>query len=798
MASPWPISTQWTPTHRIPTMTTTHSTSTSRSASPQHSAALAQAAQVQAASEQAAQTQAAQTPKANPHKRSAAQAQLASPAPRLPGHSLVPRSQMSIQERASSARLARQRRSSDDEIQPDPRFLPAPQTALHPASEHLSNRVSHHTLAPAATGTDTLNSVLDGVQDYPPNDGIDALFGTHTATDDWGLDDLTHLFPNPNAAPGQTNADVHSTNLHSAGAQPQEMDLLDLVGHDTLPPDGLALLEGDALHRGQLAPPEEADLDLGELLDTHSEFDPLSTPLEGHRFSAKAIERAFDSRYILGEHKELMDQLNKPVAQGGVQLQGTQRSRISRFLLHLEAQIPPQNFAQLRGEDISNNCPEALEKAVNDGIKSVELDAGTRAALNATFGLRLRTLGRTTVHGQEPALPEHKALMASLKANTDLNRQQRHLITKLVRYLEAQSPPQSFAQLRGEKSNNECPQALQKVVNDGIKDGGLPTGTCAALNTAFGLKLRGFGRATANGQAPEQPEHKDLMASLQGNTNLSQKQRSSISRFLLHLEAQIPPQNFAQLRGEDISNNCPEALEKAVNDGIKSVELDAGTRAALNATFGLRLRTLGRTTVHGQEPALPEHKALMASLKANTDLNRQQRHLITKLVRYLEAQSPPQSFAQLRGEKSNNECPQALQKVVNDGIKDGGLPTGTCAALNTAFGLKLRGFGRATANGQAPEQPEHKDLMASLQGNTNLSQKQRSSISIFLLHLEQQSPAQSFHDLRGVDLGNDRPLALEQMVNNAIKHERRYERARGALNLAFNLNLKGPSGRNKW
>ncbi|MFM0069499.1 hypothetical protein, partial [Paraburkholderia aspalathi] len=102
------------------------------------------------------------------------------------------------------------------------------------------------------------------------------------------------------------------------------------------------------------------------------------------------------------EHTALMDGLPSGLNQ-------TYRSRVSRFLCHLEQQgsslshLVPAN---------SGVRPAALERAVNAGIRDHGLHANTRAALNRAFGLALQ--GESGRVALAPTFPEHTALMDGL------------------------------------------------------------------------------------------------------------------------------------------------------------------------------------------------------------------------------------------------------------------------------------------------------------------------------------------------------------------------------------------------
>ncbi|WLG43193.1 hypothetical protein [Pseudomonas sp. FP1740] len=84
---------------------------------------------------------------------------------------------------------------------------------------------------------------------------------------------------------------------------------------------------------------------------------------------------------------------------------------------------------------------------------------------------------------------------------------------------------------------------------------------------------------------------------------------------------------------------------------------------------------------------------------------------------------------------------------------------------------------------------EHQTVMAQLP--ENLTAQQRSNISGFLRHLEQQGQRWS---ALAPAAGEERPAALEAAVNTAMKHHRLHTGTRAALNQSFNLALVGPSG----
>ncbi|MFM0069302.1 hypothetical protein, partial [Paraburkholderia aspalathi] len=161
------------------------------------------------------------------------------------------------------------------------------------------------------------------------------------------------------------------------------------------------------------------------------------------------------------------------------ELSQTYRSRVSRFLCHLEqkgsslSHLVPTN---------SGARPAALEQAVNAGIRDHGLSPSTRAALNQAFGLALQAeSGRAAL---APTLPEHTALMDGLPSG--LNQTYRSRVSRFLCHLEQQSS--SWSRLVPANSGVR-PAALERAVNAGIRDHGLQTNTRAALNQAFGYSL---------------------------------------------------------------------------------------------------------------------------------------------------------------------------------------------------------------------------------------------------------------------------------------------------------------------
>ncbi|MEO4017910.1 hypothetical protein, partial [Pseudomonas rossensis] len=271
-------------------------------------------------------------------------------------------------------------------------------------------------------------------------------------------------------------------------------------------------------------------------------------------------------------------------------------------------------------------------------------------------------------------------------------------------------------------------------------------------------------------------EHQAVMAQLP--TTLSRDQRNKISLFLRHLEQQsLSWSALAPAAGEV----RPAALEAAVNTAITQHGLHPGARAAINHVFNVFLQ--GPSGVVRLRPVSPEHQAVMAQLP--TTLSRQQRNKISRFLCHLEQQGLNWStLAPAAGEVR----PAALEAVVNTAITQHGLQTNTRAAINHAFNLVL--LAPSGVVRLIPVWPEHQAVMAQLP--TTLPRNQRNRISRFLCHLEQQGLSWS---TLAPAAGEVRPEALEAAVNTAITQHGLDPGARAAINHAFNVVLRGPSGR---
>jgi hypothetical protein len=258
--------------------------------------------------------------------------------------------------------------------------------------------------------------------------------------------------------------------------------------------------------------------------------------------------------------------------------------------------------------------------------------------------------------------------------------------------------------------------------------------------------------------------------------SLNPPYRSIISGFLRHLEQQGQRWSaLAPVAGE----KRPAALETTVNTAMQDHGLNRNTRAALNHGFNLLLQApSGQVRL---APVQPEHQTVMAQLPES--LGRAHRSCISRFLCHLEQQSQRWSaLAPAAGDRR----PLALEAAVNMAMQDHGLHRNTRAAFNHSFNLLLlppSGWARL-----APVLPEHQTVMAQLPDTLN--SKQRSNISRFLCHLEQQD--QHWSALAPA-AGEVRPAALEAAVNTAMQDHGLDEGTRAAINHGFKLKLKAPS-----
>ncbi|WLG48030.1 hypothetical protein [Pseudomonas sp. FP1740] len=352
-----------------------------------------------------------------------------------------------------------------------------------------------------------------------------------------------------------------------------------------------------------------------------------------------------------------------------------------------------------------------------------------------------------------------------------LDRSYRAKISQFLRHLEHQGQHWSaLAPAAGDRR----PAALEAVVNTAIQEKRLDPGTRAALNLGFNLALLApSGRVRLK---PLLAEHQTVMAQLP--ESLDRRQRSSISRFLCHLEQQDQLWSALAPAAEEVR---PAALETAVNTAMQHHGLDEGTRAALNQGFNLVLQ--GPSGYVRLAPALPEHQTVIAQLPQTFD--HRYRSYISRFLYLLEQQDQLWSaLAPAAGEKR----PAALEAAINTAIQEKRLDPGTRAALNHGFNLALVGpSGRPQLT---PVQPEHQTMMAQLP--ESLGRSYRYCISRFLCHLERQDQRWS---ALAPAAGEKRPLALEAAVNTAIKDHGLASHTRAAINRGFMLKLKAPSWR---
>jgi type II secretory pathway component PulM len=280
---------------------------------------------------------------------------------------------------------------------------------------------------------------------------------------------------------------------------------------------------------------------------------------------------------------------------------------------------------------------------------------------------------------------------------------------------------------------------------------------------------------------PTLPEHINLLKDLP--EGLAQSYRSSIRRFLVHLEEQ--GQSWSQLVPAGSGPGAhPAALEQAVSEGVRHHGLPIGTRTAFNQAFGFKLR--GDIKGVRLAPDLQEHKDLLKDLPEGLDPR--SRSNVKQFLVHLEEQG--QSWSQLVPAGSGPGArPAALEQTVNEGVRHHDLPTNTRASINQAFGFKLQGDKRKVWLG--PDLQEHKDLLKNLPKELNY--RYGSNVKRFLVHLEEQG--QSWSQLVPAGSGpGARPAALEQAVNEGIRQHGLQSSTRAAINQAFGFKLQSKAG----
>ncbi|CAB3774109.1 hypothetical protein [Paraburkholderia humisilvae] len=200
-----------------------------------------------------------------------------------------------------------------------------------------------------------------------------------------------------------------------------------------------------------------------------------------------------------------------------------------------------------------------------------------------------------------------------------------------------------------------------------------------------------------------------------------------------------------------------------------------------STTIAWKPRRRERTT-----PASPEHINLVNNLP--DELSSSRRSNINRLLVYLEKQGLLWSQLVPAGCGPDARL-QVLEQAVNEGVRQNALHPGTRAAISRAFGLVIRG-----ESGQvllAPALQAHLDLLMALP--EGLSQPHRSAINRLLVHLEEQEL--SWPQLVPTDIGGpgSRHPALEQAINDGIRHHGLHPGTRAAINRAFGLSARGRS-----
>jgi hypothetical protein len=389
---------------------------------------------------------------------------------------------------------------------------------------------------------------------------------------------------------------------------------------------------------------------------------------------------------------------------------------------------------------------------------------------HTTITRKSRRSGQTAL-----ASPEHINLVKNLPE--ELSPPYRSNINRLLIHLEERGL--SWSQLVPAGSGPDARHSeLEQTVNEGIRQNALHPGTRAAISRAFGFGIRGeSGRVLL---VPALQAHLDLLTVLP--EGLSQPHRSAINRLLVHLEEQ--GLSWLQLVPADSGQGSrPPALEQVVNEGIRHHGLHHATRVAINRAFGLTIRGGSRPIT--LPPVLQAHTDLMKALPK--DLGQQYRSHINRLLVHLEDERL--SWPQLvpAGSSLGASLP-VLEQAVNEGIRHHGLHPATRVAIKRAFGFTIQT--RSAKGRLAPALQAHIELMKALP--EGLGPQRRSDINQLLVHLEKQGLSWSL--LVPANSGpNARPPALEQAVDEGIRHHGLPSATRSAIHRAFGFPIRAKS-----
>jgi hypothetical protein len=286
-----------------------------------------------------------------------------------------------------------------------------------------------------------------------------------------------------------------------------------------------------------------------------------------------------------------------------------------------------------------------------------------------------------------PVQDAHKDVVSSLPA--DLTKTYRSRVSQFLLYLESRST--DWAKVCGpDVPENRRPARLEELVNTGIKEKKLDSGTRAALNKAFDLDLQSaydLNRQSTSAQFRlKQQAHQDLLKSLPAD--LTKQVRSYVAQFFCHLEEDLG-KKWEDVRAcsPNEPQDRPDTLEVLVNAAIHQGRLQPNTRPALNKAFGLNLQGNIRLA-----PEQSMHQELLQTMPARLPLNllSAYRSRISRFLIHLESLGT--NWAAARGpDVPENRRPAVLEDLVNTAISEYGLNPGTRAALNRAYGLNLLG-----------------------------------------------------------------------------------------------------------
>jgi hypothetical protein len=377
----------------------------------------------------------------------------------------------------------------------------------------------------------------------------------------------------------------------------------------------------------------------------------------------------------------------------------------------------------------------------------------------------------------------HQVVMMQLSSKTQKSAD----IVFVLRFLHhLESLGLDWDSLRGD-TKVARPLELEAQVNAAINGNKVSSRLRSTLNRIYELRLQG-NKGIRPIWKPTSPAHLKFIAE-KIPPSASQKEIGHIRSVLGCLEADNI--EWDAISQPLINNHLkrPLALEVWMNTAIAEGRIIDGTRNTFNKLFGLLIKP-----PVAEKYKLPEHTELIATW-SHKMVGRQKAQVVNFLV-YLESIDSCWSHEiELPEGSTDSKRPMRLEKTVNFATSRARKPRLHCetrAVLNSVFGYELR-----SSITPKPKKLEHLSFLDSLRTTlpNNKPNRRKVFISQFFYYLESENKL--FSDVKRLIPGDQprRPSELEKIVNELIANNKISGSLRSALNRAFNLDLKGPSGR---